>query len=37
MVAGREGTERYLVYVGSSFGPFCMLLLEKKYISCCCV
>ena len=29
MVHGREGTERFLVYVGPRFGPFCMLLLEK--------
>ena len=29
MVHGREGTERFLVYVGSRFGPFFVLLLEK--------
>ena len=29
MVHGREGTERYLVYVGMGFGPFRVLLLEK--------
>ena len=29
MVHGREGTERCPVYVGSRFGPFCVLLLEK--------
>ena len=29
MVHDREGTERCPVYVGSRFGPFCMLLLEK--------
>ena len=34
MVHGREGTERCPVYVGPSFGPFCVLLLEKK-ITCC--
>ena len=29
MVHGRDGTERFPVYVGPRFGPFCMLLLEK--------
>ena len=29
MVYGREGTERFPVYVGSRFGLFCVLLLEK--------
>ena len=37
MVHGREGTEMCPVYVGSRFGPFCVLLLEKKQITCCCV
>ena len=30
MVHDRGGTERCLVYVGSRFGPVCVLLLEKK-------
>ena len=30
MVHGHEGTERCLVYVGPRFGPFCVLLFEKK-------
>ena len=29
MVHGREGIERCPVYVGSRFGSFCVLLLEK--------
>ena len=29
MVHGHEGSERCPVYVGSRFGPFCVLLLEK--------
>ena len=35
MVHGREGTERCLVYVGSRFGKFCVLLLEKKHAIVC--
>ena len=35
MVHGREGTERCPVYVGPRFGPFYVLLLEKK--KTCCV
>ena len=31
MVHGDEGTERYPVYVRPRFGPFCVLLLKKKY------
>ena len=34
MVHGREGTERCPVYVGPRFGPFSVLLLEKKYMLC---
>ena len=30
MVHDREGTERYPVYVGLRFGPFCVLFLEKN-------
>ena len=29
MVHGRERTERCSVYVGPTFGQFCVLLLEK--------
>ena len=37
MANGREGTERYPVYVGPRFGSFCMLLLEKnKYHAVVC-
>ena len=34
MVHGREGIERWPVYVGPRFGSFCVLLLEKQ-ITCC--
>ena len=30
MVLARKGTGRCPVYVGPRFGPFCVLLLEKK-------
>ena len=30
MVHGREGTEKSSVYVGSRFGPYCVLFLENK-------
>ena len=30
MVHDREGTERCPIYVGSRFGPFCVLLVEKN-------
>ena len=36
MVHDREGTERYHVYVGSRFGSFCVLLLEKKKHAAVC-
>ena len=29
MVHGREGIERYPVFVGPRFGSLCVLLLEK--------
>ena len=29
LVHGREGTERYPVYVGPRFGQFCVLFLKK--------
>ena len=35
MVHGRERTERCPVYVGPRFGPFCVLLLEKKNTLLC--
>ena len=36
MVHGHEGTKRCPICLGSRFGPFYVLLLEKK-ITCCCV
>ena len=36
MVHGRKGTKRCSVYVGSRFGPFCVLLLEKKLNAVMC-
>ena len=35
MVHGREGTERYPVYVAPRFGPFCVLLHEKNNMLLC--
>ena len=37
MVHGREGTKRCPVYVDPKFGPFCVLLLEKKNNMLLCV
>ena len=34
MIHGHEGTERCPVYVGSRFGPFSVLLLEKNKLLC---
>ena len=35
MVHSREGIERCPVYAGSRFGPFFVLLLEKKNMLLC--